>query len=360
MSNPYLAHKEQPQRERRQQIQLVRDEQITSTQECSKPNSQKHVPLSKPHFESKSRVKDTCDSRGNGESRTAPPRKHLAIYGNYPLYYHRRFGTPPSVDPRAALIPTTVIAPNSNVLDIGCNSGLFTLTLARRCAYIEGVDIDPSLIHQARTTQRALAALSLSNTTFPVSAVSTFGLPILPSSAVNPGETFPMNATFRCSDWVTEPLPPVQQYDVVVAMSVTKWIQLAHGDTGLILFFKRVYAALKPGGRFVVEPQTSGFGKRAKMSRRLKMHLGEMKVRPEMYSEVLEGMGFGKAMIVDQFDNGIRGENDDKSGNVSGDEEECDEIDVDLDIDGKKLEEPNDKSVKKKTKFDRLVYIYTK
>jgi len=37
--------------------------------------------------------------------------------------------------------------------------------------------------------------------------------------------------------------------------SVSKWIHLNGGDAGLRRFFERVYAALDPGGTFVLEAQ---------------------------------------------------------------------------------------------------------
>lgn len=45
------------------------------------------------------------------------------------------------------------------------------------------------------------------------------------------------------------------QYDTITAFSVTKWIHLVHGDEGLRRFFRRVYAELREGGYFIVEPQ---------------------------------------------------------------------------------------------------------
>lgn len=45
------------------------------------------------------------------------------------------------------------------------------------------------------------------------------------------------------------------EYNVVLALSITKWIHLNWGDAGLQRFFKRVYLHLQPGGRFILEPQ---------------------------------------------------------------------------------------------------------
>ena len=47
----------------------------------------------------------------------------------------------------------------------------------------------------------------------------------------------------------------VAEYDTIIAFSVTKWIHLNFGDQGLQRFFKRIFRALRPGGRLLLEPQ---------------------------------------------------------------------------------------------------------
>eukprot|EP00920_Eleutheroschizon_duboscqi_P010052 GHVT01023448.1.p1 GENE.GHVT01023448.1~~GHVT01023448.1.p1 ORF type:complete len:791 (-),score=145.15 GHVT01023448.1:1547-3919(-) len=44
-------------------------------------------------------------------------------------------------------------------------------------------------------------------------------------------------------------------FDVVVAFSVSKWVHVRHGDQGLLGFFRTIHSLLKPGGKFVLEPQ---------------------------------------------------------------------------------------------------------
>lgn len=45
------------------------------------------------------------------------------------------------------------------------------------------------------------------------------------------------------------------EYDVILALSLSKWIHLNWGDDGIKRFFKKVYHHLRPGGKFILEPQ---------------------------------------------------------------------------------------------------------
>lgn len=45
------------------------------------------------------------------------------------------------------------------------------------------------------------------------------------------------------------------KYHVILALSLTKWIHLNWGDSGIKRMFKRVYSNLLPGGMFIMEPQ---------------------------------------------------------------------------------------------------------
>lgn len=70
---------------------------------------------------------------------------------------------------------------------------------------------------------------------------------------------FPHNVLFRTFDYaVTEESQMVkdkQQYDLILCLSLTKWIHLNFGDSGLKMTFRRMFNQLRPGGKLILEAQ---------------------------------------------------------------------------------------------------------
>ncbi|KXS09351.1 Bin3-domain-containing protein [Gonapodya prolifera JEL478] len=139
---------------------------------------------------------------------------------------------------------------------------------------------------------------------------------------------FPANLSFRAADWATEPDPRITQwrdtsngaeekeiddesgdakwddepsYDVILGLSVTKWIHLRHGDTGLRRFFHRCYAALEPGGVLILEPQewksyTKAVGVMGEVAR---SNYPTLELRPDDFERaLLEDVGFARAEVL--------------------------------------------------------------
>jgi 7SK snRNA methylphosphate capping enzyme len=156
---------------------------------------------------------------------------------------------------------------------------------------VVGVDIDDTLTRAAWRRRRSvwssqsphtrLSADTVSRRSkveqfyFPMSCEHSFGpLPIPSRTSTSP--TFPYNVSFRTADWVEDEIPEDKDgYDVVLAsvrypcqsclrfflttlapsLSISKWIHLNKGDSGIVRFFERVFSVLKPGGSFVLEHQ---------------------------------------------------------------------------------------------------------
>ncbi|KAI8941925.1 hypothetical protein NX059_000039 [Plenodomus lindquistii] len=202
----------------------------------------------------------------------------MTTWGNYSDYSgpSRQPGLATHVlDPRlnllAALIPHIFTA--KHCLDIGCNAGTVSCQLAFdfAAATVTGVDIDPNLVKQAQKllalracrarppTQDAQRAVDY----YPISAVLTHGYRIEPASEASSKPTLTStlanwpSVKFHSADWVTSSGQEVSgPYDVILALSVIKWIHLEHLDEGLQRFFAKCSSSLKAGGHLIIELQT--------------------------------------------------------------------------------------------------------
>lgn len=198
------------------------------------------------------------------------------------------------------------------VLDIGCNAGLLSLDVARifNPASLIGVDIDPVLISKARfnlSLARSLAKEKKEGTSFeyyPISCPVLIGshIPIIQDKKDSSTDLdyenvdcILSNIHFRCGDWVHEPEELVQEsFEVILALSITKWIHLNNGDGGIRHFFNRCHQFLCPGGILILEPQNfQGYPKRAGLSRDILDNYNEISFYPKDFLPFLtRNLGF--------------------------------------------------------------------
>jgi 7SK snRNA methylphosphate capping enzyme len=197
-----------------------------------------------------------------------PPRNFCEVgthHGSYGAYYGRR------VDDRVPLLhPRWTERAGARVLDLGCNDGSVALRVARERAPVAvvGVDIDGGLVARARDQLQALLHDAKSNNIADPGSGDCGEVGGIDSSTVR--GTAPVlfeNVCFREEDFAaeqeTKTASEKESFDVVLMLSVTKWVHLHGGDSALKRFFTRARDCLRPGGVLVLEPQPSISYKRA-------------------------------------------------------------------------------------------------
>lgn len=208
--------------------------------------------------------------RQKAEKKKREKREPLpCIYGNYQRYYgYRRAGEAKgSLDPRVDCLQRSWIE-NKRVVDIGCNSGLLTLQVAKKWkpSRMEGFDIDGTLVDAAR--KRIRGAKKRGN-----------------------GAECPMS--FLEGDFLREERVRDGSVGCVLCMSVVKWIHLHNGDEGLKELFQKAWRILESGGVFVLEVQPwTSYRKNKSVSEATRKNFSEIKLRPDRFPSLLEECGF--------------------------------------------------------------------
>ncbi|XP_069002644.1 7SK snRNA methylphosphate capping enzyme-like [Embiotoca jacksoni] len=115
--------------------------------------------------------------------------------------------------------------------------------------------------------------------------------PLTETSTTRPGE-FPSNVSFLKANYVLEDdnllLTQRPEYDVILCLSVTKWVHLNWGDGGLKRLFKRVYRHLRPGGMFILEPQPwESYVRRKKLTDNISRNYHSIRLKPDQFSSYL-------------------------------------------------------------------------
>jgi 7SK snRNA methylphosphate capping enzyme len=227
----------------------------------------------------------------------------MASRGNYLAYQgsSRHSGTNPSshiLDSRLRVLPHHIFT-NARVLDVGCNNGAITghLIASFPIRHVTAVDVDPALVSKARShasfiQSRRRDGKGSEAHYYPVSSVIAHG------HRRRDGGEEEEEASFRVEDWGSEEGEGQdgslgEKYDVLLALSVVKWVHLTWLDEGLVRFFARVHDALEVGGYFVFAPQDwKSYGSAVRKNRALKGRLDELKVRPGEFGDMLTGLGF--------------------------------------------------------------------
>lgn len=230
-------------------------------------------------------------------------------YGNYNRYYGYRNGGGQE-DPRLKAMKAEWFR-GRDVLDIGCNVGHLTLSLARdfKPRKVIGLDIDGGLIRAARRNVRHyLTAALAGEMLFPVSMAICHG-PI--AAAALPGQqaesvAFPNNVFFVEGNYIVESEAQLEaqqeEFDMILCLSLTKWVHLNWGDEGVRLLFKRMHRQLRPGGHMLLEAQPfHSYAKKKKLTETTYKHYHAISLRPEQFNEYLLSpeVGFATCELVD-------------------------------------------------------------
>lgn len=219
-----------------------------------------------------------------------------------------------------------------DVLDLGCNVGHLTLSIACKWgpSRMVGLDIDARLIHSARQNIRHYLSEELrlppqtseqepggeseegtatvkKRSCFPASLTASRGPIAAPQVPLDGADTsvFPNNVVFVTGNYVLDRDELVEaqtaEYDVVLCLSLTKWVHLNWGDEGLKRMFRRIYRHLRPGGILVLEPQPwSSYGKRKTLTETIYKNYYRIQLKPEQFSSYLTSpeVGFSSYELV--------------------------------------------------------------
>lgn len=130
---------------------------------------------------------------------------------------------------------------------------------------------------------------------------------------------FPRNVEFHCEDWADTPVTKAESYDVVLALSMVKWVHLQYLDegkrilvpissvillkmiTGLRKFFGKCHSSLRSSGYFVLEPQEwASYERAVKKNKPLRENLQGLEIRPEHFESILKEIGFDRLHKIDR------------------------------------------------------------
>ncbi|KAK9715369.1 hypothetical protein RND81_06G160500 [Saponaria officinalis] len=237
--------------------------------------------------------------------------KEVAPYGNYRNYYGYRVGSDIEQDPRFKVLKKEWFE-GKDCLDIGCNSGLITINIAKKfqCRTILGVDIDHVRVNDAWSNLRNFARSKklesgrhLVRRSKIVIDSNGMGGTESCSTSVEQGLGDQFSAepnlsdivSFRCGNFVSHLCElPLIIYDTIICLSVTKWVHLNWGDSGLISLFTKIWKHLHPGGILVLEPQPwDSYYKNRLTTETTNANYHSIHIKPQDFQEILlDKVGF--------------------------------------------------------------------
>jgi len=228
-------------------------------------------------------------------------------FGNYNQYYGYR--NPGQIEDGRLQYLKSHWFEEKEVLDIGCNIGHITISIAKnhKPTRMVGIDIDKKLIEIAQKNVRFYRDTRPDAATqYPRCFPLTLG-PLDPGNLGNEGETapkFPNNIQFFAANYVLdcdellETVTP--EFDTIMCLSTTKWIHLNFGDEGLKRVFRRIYAQLRPGGTFILESQAfCTYRKKKKLTEKIFHNFKNIKLKPENFTDFLiHEVGFSRSEVL--------------------------------------------------------------
>lgn len=243
-----------------------------------------------------------------------PPFVHKAAayrYGNYDQYYGYRNNGAFQEDVRMKVLQSEWFQ-GKDCLDIGSNTGQMTIAIARQFGprKIVGIDIDSKLVCIAsKNLHRHFVPTAMPDgRPFPLSLLMSCG----PVNWMKKGDVggFPGNVQFKQGNYIPISDKDMQrtkpEYDVILCLSLTKWVHLNWGDIGLKRMFQKIYHHLHPGGRLILEPQPwSSYSKRKKLTATIFENYKNIQFFPDQFHDYLMSseVGFTQHQFLGISDN---------------------------------------------------------
>ncbi|KAJ9129508.1 hypothetical protein P3X46_019440 [Hevea brasiliensis] len=271
--------------------------------------------------EDKNTVKEEKDTKEKAQpqiNNKKRKRKEVFPFGNYRGYYGYRIGQDMDEDPRLKVFKEEWFQ-GKDCLDIGCNSGIVTIQIAKKfhCRRILGIDIDPDRISDAYWHLRKFVRVehvgksSTKASTVEVTEKANDSEHCTTSSSAKEKELAKDGlhsaerdlfdiVSFRKENFVQSWCRPEEHYDTILCLSVTKWIHLNWGDDGLITLFSKIWRLLRPGGILVLEPQPwRSYENNHLVSETTAKNYRSIIFRPKCFTEILlDKIGFRKVEEV--------------------------------------------------------------